>query len=137
LKYLLDTNILSETRRKAPAPQLLDWLDSVDQKDLFVSILTLGELTKGIELRRRSDPRAAASLEHWLQGLEKLFSSHIIGIDAEIAATWGKMNARRTFPVIDSLLAATARVHGLTLVTRNVGDIEDSGVARLNPWTAV
>ena len=137
MKYLLDTNILSETRKKAPAPQLLDWMDSVDQKDLFVSVLTIGELTKGIELRRRSDPRAAASLEHWLQGLGKLFSDHIIGIDADIAATWGRMNARRTFPVIDSLLAATAQVRVLTLVTRNIRDIEDTGVAYLNPWIDV
>lgn len=136
MKYLLDTNILSEGRKKQPEAKLVKWMKQADADSLFVSVLTIGELTKGIELRRRHDPAAANALMHWLDGLEQLFSSHIIGIDEKIAIAWGRMNAKRPYPVIDSLLAATALVYDMTLVTRNVKDIHDAGVSYFNPWDA-
>lgn len=134
MKYLLDTNILSETRKRKPAPEVLLWIDTAHQKDLFISVLTIGELVRGITQLRRTDPRAADSLGHWCQGIEKIFSNHIVDIDFSTAKIWGEMNSKRPYPVIDSLLAATALVHDMTLVTRNIKDIKDSGVTYLNPW---
>ncbi len=97
-------------------------------------MLTLGELKKGIEKRRATDAEAAASLDHWLRGLEVMFADHIIPIDANIAMTWGALTARETLPVIDSLIAATAKTHGLTVVSHNVRDIARACVAVINPW---
>ncbi len=134
MSFLLDTNVVSETRKRTPDRNVLAWFDDTDQQDLYISVLTIGELTKGIAQRRRRDPRSAAGLEHWLRGIEELFSDRVIPIDASIATAWGNLGAGRPLPVIDSLLAATAKVRGFTLVTRNVKDIEPTGVACLNPW---
>ena len=134
MSYLLDTNVVSETRRRTPDPNMLAWFDAVDHRDLFVSVLTIGELTMGIERRRHTDPRTADALAHWLNGIETLFADQLVPIDAAIAATWGGLNAARPLPTIDSLLAATAIVKGLTLVTRNVKDVAETGVSILNPW---
>lgn len=136
MSFLLDTNLVSETRKRAPDANVMAWFERVDQKDLYVSVLTLGELTKGIARRRRSDPRAAASLGHWLRGIATLFAERVIPIDAPIATAWGELNAVRPLPVIDSLLAATALVHGLTLATRNVKDVQATGARWVNPWQA-
>ena len=110
------------------------WLAEADQGSLFVSVLTIGELAKGVAKYRRRDPRAADSLAHWLRGIETLFSDHVLPIDGRIATAWGELSAHEPLPVIDALLAATAQVHGLTIVTRNVSDIERTGVPHLNPW---
>jgi predicted nucleic acid-binding protein len=134
LSFLLDTNVVSETRNRAPNPRVLAWLETADQQALHVSVLTIGELAKGIALHRRKDPRAANGLDHWLRGIEELFSDRIIPIDGPIATTWGQLNAERPLPVIDSLLAATAKVRGFTLVTRNDRDVESTGVPVINPW---
>lgn len=134
MSFLLDTNVVSETRKRTPDRNVLAWFDDTDQQDLHISVLTIGELTKGISRRRRRDPRSAAGLEHWLRGIEEMFSDRVIPIDASIATAWGNLGAGRPLPVIDSLLAATAKVRGLTLVTRNVKDIEPTGVAYINPW---
>ena len=134
MSFLLDTNVVSETRKRAPDRNVLAWFDDTDQQDLYISVLTIGELTKGIARRRHREPGAAAGLEHWLRGIEELFSDRVIPIDAPIATAWGRLNAGRPLPVIDSLLAATAEVRGFTLVTRNVKDIKETGVAYLNPW---
>ena len=134
MSFLLDTNVVSETRKRTPDRNVLAWFDDTDQQDLHISVLTIGELTKGIARRRHRDPRSAAGLEHWLRGIEELFSDRVIPIDASIATAWGNLDAGRPLPVIDSLLAATAKVRGLTLVTRNVKDIEEAGVAYINPW---
>ena len=135
MSFLLDTNVVSEIRNPNPDRNVLAWLEASDQRDLYISVLAIGELTKGIARRRRRDPRAAASLGHWLRGIDEMFSDRVIPIDASIATTWGNLNAERTLPVIDSLLAATAEVRGLTLVTRNVKDMEATGVGCINPWT--
>ena len=134
MSYLLDTNVISETRKRQPDPNVLAWLQDADHADLHISVLTIGELTKGIALYRRRDPGAAASLAHWLRGIEELFADRIILIDAPIARMWGEFNAERPLPVIDSLLAATAKVRGFTLVTRNVKDVRSTGAAVVNPW---
>ena len=110
------------------------WLDGAKSDALFVSVLTLGELAKGIAMRAQTDAPAAASLEHWLGGITELFADRVIAVDAAVAVAWGRMSARGASPVIDTLLAATAQVHDLTLVTRNVRHIRDTGVSWLNPW---
>lgn len=134
MSFLLDTNVISETRRRTPDRNVLAWLQASDQQDLYISVLTIGELTKGIARLGKSDPRAAASLDHWLRGIEQMFSERVIPIDIDVAAAWGRLNADAPLPVIDSLLAATAKIHGLTLVTRNVADVARTGVSLLNPW---
>ncbi len=134
MSFLLDTNVISETRKRNPDPNVLAWLQGADQKDLYVSVLTIGEPTKAIALHRRRDPGAAAGLAHWLRGIEELFADRIILIDAPIARTWGEVNAERPLPVVDSLLAATAKVRGFTLVSRNVKDVRSTGVVVVNPW---
>ncbi len=134
MSFLLDTNVISETRKRNPDRNVLAWLQAADQAGLFISVLTIGELTKGIALHRRRDPGAAASLAHWLHGIEELFADRIILIDAPIARIWGELNVERPLPVIDSLLAATAKVRGFTLVTRNVKDVQSIGVAVVSPW---
>ena len=134
MSFLLDTNVLSETRKRLPHQNVITWLQQRDQTELYISVLTLGELAKGIARRRKTDQPAAVNLTHWLDGIELLFSDRLIPIDPAIARVWGELNADRNLAVIDSLLAATAKVHGLTLVTRNVKDIETTGVKYLNPW---
>jgi len=135
LTFLLDTNVLSETRRARPDAGVVDWLRHADDAALHISVLTIGEIAKGITLLAKRDPVAAASLHLWLNGIRLHYAARIISIDAEIAETWGQMNAERSLPVVDGLLAATARVHGMTLVTRNVRDVEGTGVMVVNPWT--
>ena len=134
MRFLLDTNVVSETRKRLPDRNVLDWLEAADQRALFISVLTIGELNQGIARRRRRDPQAAASLHHWLRGIVEFFSERVVAIDAPVAEAWGELNAERPLPVIDSLLAATAHVHGFIVVTRNVKDIEPTGVPVLNPW---
>ena len=134
MSFLLDTNMISETRRRNPDTAVLAWLDPIDHKDLYISVLTLGELAIGIARLQRKDPSAAAALSHWLQGIEELFADRVIGIDATVAKAWGGLNADRPLPVIDSLLAATAKVHGFTLVTRKVKDVASTGVTVIDPW---
>jgi toxin FitB len=132
--YLLDTNVISETRKKQAHPRVIAFLSSVPKDSLFLSVLTLGELRRGVAMRKVSDPAGAKILSAWVDGLEISFSDRILGVDAAAASRWGELSAQRSMPVIDTLLAATAIVHKLVLVTRNTSDVEDTGVATLNPW---
>ncbi len=134
MSYLLDTNVVSETRKRSPDPHVFAWLQDVAPNELFLSVLTIGELARGIAKRRRTDPAAAASLAHWLAGIDTLYGDRIVPIDTAVATVWGELTTGRSLPVIDSLLAATAKVHGMTVVTRNTRDIEPTGVPCLNPW---
>ena len=134
MSVLLDTNVVSETRKARPAPAVAAWHAAAAPGTLFVSVLTLGELDKGIARLRRRDPGGAAALAAWREGLETLFADRLLPIDAAVAARWGALNAARDLPVIDSLLAATALVHDLTLVTRNLGDVTGTGVRVVDPW---
>jgi toxin FitB len=134
LQYLLDTNVLSETRRKQANERVLSFLSAAEPSALFISVLSLGELRKGVALKLRSDADAAKRLGAWVDGLEFSFGERILGVDAAIARQWGEMSAQRSRPVVDTLLAATALVHKLTLVTRNISDVHDLGVKLLDPW---
>jgi toxin FitB len=133
--FLLDTNVISEIRKGTRADKGVQrWFEGVDDDELFLSVLVLGEIRRGIEMKRGRDPRSAEALEGWLRGLESSFTERLIEVDAPIADAWGRMNVARPLPVIDGLLAATATVHGLTLVTRNTDDFAQVRVKLLNPF---
>jgi len=135
LSFLLDTNIISEIRKGARCnPGVAKWWAEVAEGDLWLSTLILGEIRKGIELARRRDPDKAAVLEAWLGELVSAFGDRLLPVDAAVADEWGRMSAIRPVPVIDALLAATAKAHGLTLVTRNEADVAGLGVQVLNPF---
>lgn len=136
LKYLLDTNVLSETRKREPHEGVVAFLEGAEPSALYLSVLTLGELRKGVLLKMASDREAGARIALWVDGLEQSFADRTIGIDAAIARAWGELSAQRPRPVIDTLFAATALVHELTVVTRNEKDVADiAGLKVLNPWT--
>jgi len=132
--YLLDTNVLSEAVRSRPEAGVVRFLEETDSSLLYISVLTLGELRKGVAHKSLSDPKGADRLRLWVDEAEQEFSSRILEVDIEIANLWGEWSAGRTRPVIDTLLAATAHSHELTLVTRNMRDFEDLDVVLLNPW---
>jgi hypothetical protein len=134
LQYLLDTNVLSETRKKQANERVISFLSTAEPSALFISVLSLGELRKGVALKIRSDADGAKRLGAWVDGLEFSFGERILGVDAAIAREWGELSAQRSRPVVDTLLAATALVHKLTLVTRNISDVHDLGVMLLDPW---
>jgi predicted nucleic acid-binding protein len=130
--YLVDTNIVSEARRGTP--QAVSWLRSVDPLSVHLSALTLGEIMRGTSLKQKSDPKAAGHLAEWLRKLRHDHADCILTVTHEIAVEWGRIAAIRPRGDIDGLIAATAIVHDLILVTRNVKDFEDTGAAVINPW---
>jgi len=136
LAYLLDTNVLSETRKRKADPGVIAFLEAADASSLFISVLTLGELRKCIALKKLKgpDPDAAKRLAAWVEGLEFSFADRILGIDAPTAVLWGDWSGERPRPVVDTLLAATASLHKLTLVTRNLRDMRGLPVKLLDPW---
>jgi len=132
---LLDTNVLSELRRGERCnPRVRRCALSTTQSELHTSVIVLGELKRGVERVRPKDPRFAAELERWLSRLIARMGDRILPVDQAVALAWGRIAAPRPVPPIDGLLAATALVHGFTLVTRNVKDIADLGVTYLNPF---
>ena len=133
IRYLLDTNILSETRKKRVDERVLAFLSDATPTALYVSCLSLGEL-KGVALKMKSDPSAAKAIAGWVDGLETNFADRILGVDTASAKLWGEWSAQRPRPVVDTLLATTAVVHDLVFVTRNEGDIQDLPIKVLNPW---
>ena len=134
--YLLDTNVISELRKDSRCdPAVVAW----EQAELIpqggaVSVITIGEIRKGIDLIALRDQRQARSLETWLRGLGQQFANRILPITLDIAEEWGRLNAKRPLPAADSLIGATANVHGLIVATRNVNDIRDVGVHVVNPF---
>lgn len=135
MKFLLDTNIVSELRKRERAdPGLRRWVDGVEGAELALSVLVLGEIRLGILRLRRRDPESAEHLAAWLVRLERAYRGRILPVDASVTETWARFNAVRTLPVIDSLMASTAAVHGLTLVTRDVSDLEGVDVPLLDPF---
>jgi toxin FitB len=133
--YLIDTNVISEVGKGRRCDrQVADWYRGVSDDELFLSVLVVGEIRQGIERLRARNPRRAQALEKWLEELLQSFGDRVLPVDAKVAQNWGRLNARSSFPVVDSLLAATAEAHGLTLVTRNLKDIERSGVRCINPF---
>jgi toxin FitB len=135
LSYLLDTNVISELRKGERADsKVLAWFADLADEEVFLSVLTIGEVRRGIESVRRRDPDSAAALDRWLALLREAHEDRILPIDRAIAEEWGRMNVPNPLPVIDGLLAATARVRGLTLVTCNLADVEGTAVVLLNPF---
>lgn len=135
MSYLIDTNVISELRKgKRADPAVVSWFASLDDDEVFLSALTLGEIRRGIESIRRRDSAAASALESWLGRIAEAHRDRIVVVDRAIAEEWGRINAPDPLPVVDGLLAATARVAGLTLATRNTEDIARSGVSFLNPF---
>ena len=134
MSFLLDTNVVSEARKPAGNPNVRAWMGSVRGADLHLSVLVVGEIRQGIERLRRRDPAQAAVYETWLDRLHSDYADRIIPITAAIAEEWGRLNVTDSIPTIDGLMAATAKVMGLTLVTRNVADVARTGVRVLNPF---
>jgi predicted nucleic acid-binding protein len=132
--WLLDTNIVSELRKGDRAnPGLRAWYAEADEDSLYTSVLVVGELRRGIESIRRRDVPSALALEHWLAGITGGFADRILPVDQVVAEQWGRLNVPDPVPTVDGLLAATALVHGLTLVTRNTRDVVRTGVPVLDP----
>jgi toxin FitB len=135
VKYLFDTNAISEYRKKARmSPAFRAWVSELDEGDVALSVLVLGEVRRGIESVRLRDPATAASLDLWFTRLEVTFASRILPVDERVADLWGRMQAPNPLSPVDGLIAATALVHGLTLVTRNVRDMQATGVTLIDPF---
>ncbi len=137
MSYLIDTNVISEVR-KGPRcdAAVADWYASIEDSELYLSVLVLGEIRKGVEIVRPRDPAKANALEAWLVAVGSAFGERILPIDRTVADEWGRMSGQRPIPSIDGLLAATAKIHGLTLVTRNDADVEGLGAKTLNPFAS-
>jgi toxin FitB len=134
LNYLLDTNVISEARRTRPHPHVQAWFGKIDPAALFISVLTLGEIAKGIAMRARRNEIEAAAYQRWLEATRTEYVDRIVAIDDDIAERWGRLSAQRSIPVVDGLLAATAFAKGMTFVTRNIRDVASTGVPVLDPW---
>jgi len=124
-------------RRPEPNDAVLRAIDALASEDLFVSVLSIGEIAKGIAVLKESENRRA--LQSWLQTLERQYADRLLPIDLETSRIWGELTAAaqkmgRTIPATDGLIAATARRHGLHIMTRNIGDFEPAGLLVLNPW---
>jgi predicted nucleic acid-binding protein len=141
--YLVDTNVVSEARRNAP--EAVAWLRAAPPASIYLSVITLGEIMKGVALKARADRQAAGHLAEWLGKLRREFADRILPISDHVAVEWGRIAALRPhqgksdqsdLPLSDAdgLIAATAKVHDLILVTRNVADFDDAGVSIVNPW---
>ncbi len=136
MSYLLDTNVISELRRKTPEPSVIAWFSKRPASTLYLSVLTLGELRKGIESVKDLERRMA--LTDWIETeLPAFFTGRILPIDVKVTDRWGRLLAAagRPLPAIDSLLAATAAHHDLSVVTRNSRDFDNLGLSIINPWT--
>lgn len=138
MSWLLDTCALSEYAKKAPSPEVIAWLDQQDETSLFISVITLGEIEKGILKLRKADPRRSQKLTAWLGTVEQRFAGRILPLDAAALHVWAQIAAHaelagQPMPVLDGLLMATAQCHGLTVVTRNVQDFALYPQV-FNPW---
>ena len=135
MTFLIDTNIISDVRKGDRCdPAVAAWWSGVAEDDLWLSPLVLGEIRKGVELARRRPPQRAEMLKAWLADVMSGFGDRVLPVDTVVAEQWGRMNAIRPVPVVDGLLAATAKANGLTLVTRNVADVAGLDVDTLNPF---
>ena len=136
MSYLIDTNIISEIRKGRRCDvNVARWYEAIEDASLYLSVMVIGEIRKGIEKLRPKNATQANLIEDWLEEVAKAFGDRILPIDGTVANEWGRLTAIRPLPVIDGLLAATAKVHGMTLVTRNIADIADLGVHVINPFT--
>jgi len=135
MSFLLDTNLISELRKGPRCDRSVrEWYEPIPKEDFFLSVLTLGEIQRGIEICRLKDVSRAQIYERWLHGLESEYRERILPVTDKIGHLWGKLSVRQQLPIIDGLLAATAMHHGLTLATRNAADVRRSGVDYFNPF---
>jgi predicted nucleic acid-binding protein len=134
MTYLLDTNVVSEARKARGDANVKRWLASVPRGSLYLSVLTVGEIRRGIQILRRRDPTQATVLDTWLTALRTRYLDRLLPVTTEISEAWGRLNVPDPIPTVDGLLAATARVHGLTLVRRNTRDLARTGVRLLDPF---
>ena len=134
--FLLDTNVISEFKKIRPDGSVLRFVQELPESRAFISALSLGELRKGAALQAKRDAVAARTLSAWIDKTEEQYTGRVLAVDGPIARIWGELCSERSRPLIDTLLAATAIHHGLTLVTRNTRDVEDTPVVLHNPWIA-
>ncbi len=135
MSYLIDTNIISEVRKGDRCDSnVTRWYATIDDSELYLSVLVLGEIRKGIELVRPRDLAKATALEKWLKTVFEAFEGRIYPVDQAVADEWGRMNAPVPVSTIDGMLAATAKVNGLTLATRNIADVINTGTRLVNPF---
>jgi predicted nucleic acid-binding protein len=135
LKFLLDTNVISEIRKRERAhPNVVKWVDQTPVKDIGTSVVVIAEIRRGIELKRRTDPAQAEALDRWYAQMRTRLGERVLPIDEPIAEAWAHLSVPHPLPLVDGLLAATCKVRGLTLVTRNTADIARTGVAFLDPF---
>ena len=138
MNYLLDTCVLSELIKKAPSQKVVKWVSKTEETNLFISVLTIGEIHKGIE--KLPESKKKEKLHKWVNyDLQERFKNRIVNFDLQTATVWGQIQAQselsgKALPAIDGLIAATGISYDLTVVTRNTTDMEVSGVALLNPW---
>lgn len=133
--FLLDTVIVSELRKKTPDAGVLQWISAQQENGLYLSVITLGEIERGIEKRRKSDPAFANDLAAWLESLTSFYADRILAITPGIARRWGRLSVQLGHDGADVLIAATALTHGLTVISRNVNYFEPTGVAVFNPFS--
>lgn len=136
MKYLLDTNVLSETHRPRGDEGVRRWISSTPAADLYLSVLVVGEVRRGIERLKRRDPSQAEVYEVWLTTVLSDYADRVLPVDAETANEWGRMSVPVPVPIVDGLMAATAKVRNMTFVTRNTRDVARTGVRLLNPFEA-
>lgn len=137
MSYLIDTHVVSELRKGGRADRsVVSWFADLADEEVFLSVLTLGEIRRGIENIRRRDPKTAGALESWLGRVIDQHGDRVLPVDRAIAEEWGRTNAPDLLPVVDGLLAATAKVVGLTLATRNTAAVGRTGVSCINPFSA-
>lgn len=136
MSYLLDTNVISELVKQTPTQTVINWVDAVDTEKLYISVITLGEIRKGVS--GIQNPERQEIISHWLEiELPAYFEERILIVDTKVADMWGRLQSRNkgyTLPAIDGFLAATAHVHGLKLVTRNTKDFINVPIELINPW---
>jgi predicted nucleic acid-binding protein len=135
VNYLLDTNVISEVRKGGRCDaNVARWYASIDDRQIYLSVLVLGEIRKGVERVRPGDLALARVLEQWLDTVIGSFPERILPVDQSVADEWGRLTAKRSVSTVDALIAATANVHRMTLVTRNIADVADLGANVLNPF---
>lgn len=137
MSFLLDTNVISEIQRGDRCHQAVrSWWSRADASEVYLSVLVIGEIQRGIERLTPGDPGRARQFQSWLESIIRGFDGRLLDVGLEVARVWGKLSANRTLPLVDGLLAATAVVHDLTLVTRNTTDIRGTDARCLNPFEA-
>ena len=135
MKVLLDTNIISEIRKRDRAhPNVASWVARTPVKEIGTSVIVLAEIRRGIELKRRHDKEQAEALDRWFAQIRMRLGTRVIPVDEPIAEAWALLSVPDPLPLIDGMLAATAKVHALTLVTRNTADVVRAGVRVFNPF---